>query len=241
MGVCEGVIMAADRQITQLLGVVEELEATAAKDDIERLTVKAINEKLNEFKKASLKPITKTARKLFTMSDNIGVSMGNEMYNEQGLPMGVYVDFFCRNNTFDKPHEAAVVLLAYLRKVGGNVDTILHLAGYDKSNIDALSPEMYHLSLKDNKISGGPDLAFWYGGFNDYFKPFYEKINDREKKLIFRYSLQDAAIIAKTAIDMSRFLSQYIDFKDGISDDIEMIGITPNGIQWLRKAELEIK
>jgi len=212
------------------------------KDPFEQLAIKTINEKLKAVRKSFTTPLTKTARKLFTMGDNIGVCMGQAMYNESGVPMSAFVDYFCRTHTFDKPREAAQELLNYLCEVGGNnIDTLLHLAGYNKSEPEQLTPEMYHLSLETKSFSGGSDLAFNYGGFNEYFKPFSDRINDREAKTIFKYSLQDAADIAKFAIDMSRFLSRYLDFEDGISDDIEMIAITHSGIQWLRKAELEVR
>jgi len=239
MGVAEGVIMAADRQITQRADI-GRLNMNTAGNPAEQIVTKMINEKL-AILKSFVTPLTRTARKLFTMGDNIGVSMGKSMYNESGIPMAVFVDYFCRTHTFDKPQEAAGELLKYLSNVGGNVDTLLHLAGYNRSQPEQLTPEMYHLDLEANVFSGGSDLAFNYGGFNEYFKPFSDRINDREAKTIFKYSLQDAVDIAKFAIDMSRFLSRYLDFEDAISSDIEMIAITHNGIQWLRKAGLEIR
>ena len=241
MGVAEGVIMAADRQITQIASI-DELNMNTAGNTAEQAVMEMINEKLGKLKKTFTTSLTRTARKLFTMGDNIGVSMGQAMYNENGILMSVFVDYFCRTHSFDKPREAAEELLEYLCKVGGNnVDTILHVAGYNKSEPEQLTPEMYHLDLKTKDFFGGSDLVFNYGGFNEYFKPFADRINDGEAKTILRYSLQDAVDITKFAIDMSRFLSRYLDFEDGISEDIEMIAITHNGIQWLRKAELEVK
>lgn len=186
------------------------------------------------------KPLTKTARKLFTMGDNIGIVMGQAMYTESQIPVSVFIDHFCATNTFDGPEQAAIKLLELLHRVGGNIDTYVFLAGYDKSKPDQLTPEIYHFEVNKGTLHGGSDVSFCYAGANAYFKPFSERLN-ADKLSLLNYSLQDALNICMLATDMSRGLEKYLDFNQEISDDVEIIAITPRGIQWVRKAELEVK
>jgi hypothetical protein len=81
-------------------------------------------------------------------------------------------------------------------------------------------------------------MGFIYAGSNEYFQPFADRLNIR--KTILEYSLQDAANICKPAIDMSRGLERYLDFNEAVSEDIEMIAVTIDGIKWIKKAELSI-
>jgi hypothetical protein len=185
------------------------------------------------------KPLTKSAKKLFTIGDNIGVCMGQAMYTQKRFPLDLLVGNFCKTNTFDKPKDAAEQLFEYLRSKDENLNTILHVAGYNKTNGEFPMPEIWHVDMENKKVSFFNNLGFLYGGANDYFKPFSDRINT--STALLDYSLQDAVDISKFAIDMSRSLERYLDFSELISPDIEMIAITIHGIQWVLKKELECK
>jgi len=238
MGVPSGVIMAADRQITQKAQIQTELPE--GRNDNETFilnTIARTYEPTFAMLKNYARPISRTVKKLFTIGDNIGVNMGQTLHTKEGIPVSVFMDYFCRTKSFDDPEIAAKELCNYLHGIDGNMDTIIHLAGYDKTEPDILTPEVYRISIKENTVFSMKNYGFHYAGYNDYFLQHCEKIDEN----IFKYSLQDAADICNFAITMCRTLSKYLDFNSGISDDIEMIAITHNGIQWIKKAELKLE
>ena len=233
--------MAADRIVTTSasfnLDVPAEFRSFVPENLFERLFAR--NQELFNFVRNHSEIQTKSARKLFTIGDNIGINMGQAMYTNNRVPVSVLLDWFCRSNTFDKPKEAAEKLLSYLHGVDGNMDTTLMLAGYDKSDPENLLGYVFRIDVKDNEVEPLSNLAFQYAGANDYFKQYCEKINQNTQ--LCRYTLQDAADICKLAIDTCRKFERYFDFKEAITESIEMIAITHSGIQWLRKAELEVR
>jgi hypothetical protein len=115
------------------------------------------------------------------------------------------------------------------------MDLTIHFAGYDKS-YGFFLPELYEINIlqKIFKYHGNTGIAV--AGANDYFMPFTEKI----KEQINLYNLQDAVDICCLAIDMSRRLEKHIDFRETISD-FDMVAITLDGLQWLKKAKLEVR
>jgi hypothetical protein len=182
------------------------------------------------------RPIPKTDKKLFAKVDNIGLAMGKTMHTSKKFPVNLLVSSFCKKNNFDTPKEAVEKLLEYLRSKDPEMDTIILLAGYDKTSEEFPLPEMYHISVKNNAASFYGNMGFLYAGNNDYFKPYSDRI--RQEQNILDYSLQDAVDICQLATHMSRELDRLIDFRDTVSEDIEMIAITLDGIQWIKKAEL---
>jgi len=237
MVVCEGIIMAADRQITQTASTRKLDLQMANNNTMEQQIASLFNQKLSNLDDLFKKPLTRSAKKLFTMGNNIGIAMGQTMYTRNHVSLSIYVDDFCRKHTFDKPKEAAEKLLKYLRNIDDSVDTILFLAGFD-NDPELLSGEAYYIKVKDNEYGSMKMPGFNYAGANEYFFDYSNKINAREK--ILSYTLQDAVNICKLATDICRGLERYLDFNEAISDDIEMIAITKDGIQWLKKAELTI-
>jgi len=237
MVVCEGIIMAADRQITQNASTKKIDIQTANNNFLEQQISNMINDHLKNIDGQLKKPLTRSAKKLFTMGNNIGIAKGQTMYTRNHVPLSIYVDDFCRKHTFDKPKEAAEKLLEYLRIIDNSVDTTLFLAGFD-NNPELLSGEAYYIKVKDNEYGNMKMPGFNYAGANDYFSEYSKKLSAPEN--IMNYTLQDAANICKLAIDTCRGLERYLDFNEAISDDIEMIAITKDGIQWLKKAELTI-
>jgi len=238
MVLCEGIIMSADRQITQRAST-RKIDVQMANNIIEQQISNLFNQELSNLDNLFKRPLTRTAKKLFTMGDNIGIAMGQTMFtNNNYIPVSLYVEHFCRNNNFDNPKEAAEKLLEYLRQVDSTINTTLFIAGYNKSDLDTLSGVAYYVKVKENKYGNMKMPGFNYAGANDYFSDYSNKINTCEN--ILKYTLQDAVNICKLATDICRGLERYIDFNEAISDDIEMIAITKDGIQWLKKAELAI-
>lgn len=237
MGLPAGVIMAADRQITQHAHLPEiKLEG---RNDYERFILNAVNkacEKAFSMLRRHEKPLSRTVRKLFAIGGDTGVNMGQAMPADKKTPASLFLDYFCRNNIFDKPETAAKELCAYLHGIDGGMDTVLMLAGYDKTGPAVLTPEIYRISIKNNGVKPVCNYAFHYAGYNDYFKQYCQRINDN----IFNYSLQDAADICNFAIAMRRALGKRLDFSSGVSEGIETIAVTRSGIQWVKKAGLAI-
>jgi hypothetical protein len=116
------------------------------------------------------------------------------------------------------------------------MDLYIHLAGYDKEN-DYFIPEFYEIKIAEGKCEFKGNTGFMYAGANDYFTPFTSKIANQ----IMMYSVQDAVDICCLAIEMSRKLGRYMDFTETISEDFEIIVITLDGLQWVKKAKLEVK
>ena len=218
MAVPEGVIMAADRMIVEYIG---ELGFEAP--DGFREATKDYN-----------RPLTRTAKKLFAIGGNIGGIIGQTMYTNQGLPVSMFIDHFCNNNDFDEPRQAAEKLAEYIHGIDGNMDTIMVLAGYNRNTPDVLSSESYNIVIKTKEVERLSSFGFCYAGTNSYFGPYNEKINEN----ILRYTLQDAANVCKFATDMSRGLDRYLNFKEAITEDIDMIAITRCGMQWLSGGRL---
>ena len=233
MVLCDGIVMAADRQITQSAGM-KKINPQTANNTAEQQVIELVNRKLDSINFD--KPLTRSAKKLFTIGDNVGVAQGQNMFSSKGLPINMFVDAFCRRNNFVSPKEAAEKLLEYLRTIDSTADTIFMVAGYDKSKPDVLTGDAWHINVRDNECCLMNNPGFSYAGANDYFLEFSNKINDLSK--IMNYSLQDGINICKLAIDTSRGLERYIDFNEAISDEIEMIVVTIDGIKWIKKAEL---
>jgi 20S proteasome alpha/beta subunit len=194
---------------------------------------------------------SKTIKKLFTIGDNIGVnSAGRSFYNEK-----FFIEKLSKTKSFNSPLEAAMEIKYFFsnytepvkhERHDGVCDYPLYfIAGYDKSKMKSKfdpngyqmpTPEIYHFNTKDNNIVKTCSYGFTYCGANYYFDKYVDKINEN----IYRYTLQDAVDITKFSFDISRNLQKYLDFEDRISEDIEMIAITPHGIEWIQKKELEV-
>jgi len=128
---------------------------------------------------------------------------------------------------------------------GYSTHTEIFIAGYDKRKLEKPPqmgtfnkpmPEIYFLNTQDGKITDLRNYGFWCRGANQYFDRYQEKINVN----IHSYTLQDAIDITRFAFDTSRGLGRYLDKEDLISDDMEIIAITPYGIEWVQKKELEL-
>ena len=228
-----GIVMAADRQITQF-PTKEKIESDMPN---ELFAVQHVCDLLYEKNKNFYKPLTKSARKLFTIGDNMAFSMGQELLTKDFYPVELLADQFCRKNTFDKPTDAAQSLFDFMCSKDENMNLYIHFAGYDKSNTERFTPEFYDIKISEKKCEFMGHTGFMYAGANDYFTPYTEKLANQ----IMVYTVQDAIDICQLAIDMSRRLGRYLDFKETISPDEEIVAITPNGIQWVKKSKLEAR
>jgi hypothetical protein len=72
-------------------------------------------------------------------------------------------------------------------------------------------------------------------GANEYFSQYAPLIN---KNIAF-YSLQDAVDVTVFAIDMSIKLEWFIDRGEFILPRIELLAITPSGVEWIQKKTLK--
>jgi hypothetical protein len=200
---------------------------------------------------------TELKRKIFTIGSNIGLVYGGVAGTKDGRTVEQYLERFCKTHSFTNPEEAGFELIFYMKKntelcdvsykEDSYNDTVLYIAGYDNrkkkyilnSSRDTFpKPEIYFVTIKAGQIRFSGDMGFLYAGSYAYIKPFTDKLNTTIA--IKQHSLQGAVDFSKLAFDITRGLEKHLDLKTTISDDFEMIAITPYGIQWLRKAELEI-
>jgi hypothetical protein len=198
--------------------------------------------------------VSKTIKKLFSIGDNIGVNMGGMALSSSNL----YLEHLSGTKNYDSPIEAARDIMFFFiedmekavreKKDGMSSDTEFYVAGYDKTKAgkktllnpigkwSLIDPEIYHISVQNERITSMGCFGFLFRGANSYFNYYCEKINEK----IFGYTLQDAVNITKLAFDTSRSLGKYLDGEEYISEDIEMLAITPLGIEWVQKKELEM-
>jgi hypothetical protein len=100
MAVSDGMVIAADRQITQSakiqpFGIPENLKGLLPENTLERILDKNSEavKTINPFSR----PLTKPARKLFAIGGSIGLSMGQTMYTEKSFL------WICLQAVFAKP------------------------------------------------------------------------------------------------------------------------------------------
>jgi len=186
-------------------------------------------------------------RKLFS-TGNIGLSclchFGNE---KEGMPLGESgaIAEFCKTNSFNSPKEAAEKFYQYLKddlcKKFGISIYVAHIAGYNGV------PEMYRISNleEDRKITtfGSSELKFFgnkgfmqYGCGGWYAEQYADMINSQKGlSLLNNYTLQDALDFSKLIHTMCRGLMKHLERKEEISEEIDVLALTSEGIQWLRK------
>jgi hypothetical protein len=234
MAVPDGIIMMADMQVT--LG--------AFKDDAPGVS-------------------TKYAKKLFTMGDNIAVSHASRTtgrLGKYGQDSGGLINEFCRANTFRDPQKATYALYDYIKKGGSNAhhaenlrkdyelngedEYVIFVAGYVRHEGKGLiCPSVYRISTLEEdevKIAYKGCEGFMQCGNMTHVWQYVEKIN-ADKDFLHNCTLQDAVDASKIIFDMARGLERLIDHIDTISENFEMLALTPDGVRWLRKHELEIK
>lgn len=236
------IVMAADRQICHF-PVKEKIAGRAPTPENmiylnEFLTnnVQRICDDIYEKYQNHYNVLTKSAKKLFTVNDNIAFSTGQKLYTRELCPVELLADQFCRKNTFEKPADTAKSLFDFMCSKDAAMDLTIHLAGYDK-NKELFTPEFYEINILQKTCERWGSTGLVFAGANDYFSPFVDKIANQIKL----YTVQDAVDICCFAIDMSRKLQKYVDFQEVISEDYDVLAITANGLQWVKKAKLEAR
>jgi len=186
-------------------------------------------------------PLTRSAKKLLAVGDNIGICIGAQMILPGGQPVSMALEYHLKNKKYDRPEDLAMEIFDFMLPYDREEYPIGYtfvLAGYDKT-IDAFpQPEIYFISTKYECCELKRTEGLLQVASNPYFKQFADKINNNPYYKY--YTLQDAIDISKLAVDFSRNIERYLDFKECISPKIDMIAITPHGIQWIVKTELEV-
>jgi predicted proteasome-type protease len=188
-----------------------------------------------------------TQKKLLVIGDTVAMTKGGNV-----RPLAeLYYEKLSHEKKFNSPTEAAQEIINYFsenidqyekEEDAINNETNCIIAGYDKQKINVIgggipTPEIYYASTQKNTVLNISNYRFFFRGANEYFDQYVDEINKRI--IAFNYTLQDAVNITKFAFDMSRTLGHYLDRQNSISEDIEMLSITPYGVEWVRKKELE--
>jgi hypothetical protein len=187
----------------------------------------------------SSRSISKSFEKLYSMPNNIGISMAHEWITADGKPIHPYFDYFIKHNTFSTPKDAAQSLLEYMRSIDPNLDIKFHVAGYESP--EKSEPPIacaYLVKVKDNSItlfnqpgSGG----IMYCGAANYFSFFTPIITQN----MGFYSLQDAVDVSVFAITMSAKLHRFMAMSDIIGGPIDVLVISPNSLEWVHRKTLQ--
>jgi hypothetical protein len=181
---------------------------------------------------------TRYTNKINVIGNNIAILYGNEMMTENNVSLDPVVNNFCLKNKFDNPQKAAQALLEYLRKDYSKQDVTFMIGGYVDAEIPY--PETWHINIKENQLNimtGKGQYGVVYASANDYFRNFRELIN----KNAHCFSLQDAIDITMWAFDISMKCERFIDLKRFIWAPIDVLTITQNGVEWVKRKKPEIK
>jgi len=177
--------------------------------------------------------------KIHVMRNKIAFIHGSSMGGDHDVQLNPYVDNFCLKNNYGKPKDAAEELLKYLRGKFPNHNATFMVGGYIDDE-DLPYAETFVINIKENSIeqmSGKGQYGLLFASANDYFSNFRELIN-RNIKL---FALQDAIDVTMWAFDVSMKCERFIDFKRAIWPPIDILAITPEGVQWVQKKKLEVK
>jgi len=208
---------------------------------------------------------TKFYKKLFSMNDNIGISLCGcgDYAGQKGLDLSSQVKEFCRKKSFDNPREAAEALLDYILygdnkcdyhdrqhyySAYGEPEFVVHVAGYWKHKENGLmQPSVYAICTVPSLLQEGwqrigyaGSTGLWQCGNMRQIKHYVGMINN-DKDFIGHCTLQDAVNAVLHIFDAARGFEWMIDHIETMSEDFEMLALTKDGIKWLRKHELEVK
>ena len=141
-------------------------------------------------------------------------------------------------------------------ELDGFPEYVIHVAGYySKDKLAELkaqypnvsnSPCVYILNTtKDKDISPHligcqPTPTFIQCGNMIHVHQYVKQISS-DKEFMDQCNLQDAVDTSKAIFDVARILERTVDHITTISEEFEMLVITENGIQWLKKHELEVR
>jgi hypothetical protein len=193
--------------------------------------------------KSGERPLFK--RKLFT-TGNIGVCFLSHYCTKDPF---LSIEQFCEHKHFNGPMEAAEGIHKHIRTdLTESVGTmcVIQIAGYNKSDN---KPAVYTIDYRQGEEIIGKfgnetckyrgDRGFFHFGCADgYIEQYAEMINKSE--FIRICSLQEAADWSVLMHSFGKGMIRYMSLRDDISDEIDVIAITPEGIRWLRKPELEV-
>lgn len=189
-------------------------------------------------------------KKLFTMGDNIGLSILCH-YASNDIDLYHELANYCRNYSFNNVREAFETLWEWfipnLYKYCNGSTYIMHIAGYDK--IKTISgrmytepePKMYCITNYKTDQEGVlvPRERFMcHGCGSDSVKQYGDMVN---RVIDYNdYSLQDAVDFSKLIHTMGREYMRFMCRMDAISEDIDMIAVTPDGIQQIKRYEMKL-
>jgi len=181
--------------------------------------------------------ISRSYRKLFNIG-NIGISCVSSIQ----INSDIDINSFCRINNFNSVKETADSLIYYIQH--SKDEYVFHVSGYNNDK-----PEVYRIStLKEdliinkmgfnNKLKSFNDKCFIHQGSSPYSKEYVDIINSKPE-LLDLYTLQDAVNVSKLIFDIGKGLDWYLHHAE-LMADLEMLAITPNGLKYLIKKELEV-
>lgn len=177
--------------------------------------------------------------KINVMKNNkIAMMHGSGMTTNKGIDLDPYIENFCLKNDFDNPQEAARASLDYLRKDFSDQEAYFMLGGFNHEN--EIYPETWYIDIKGNKatkMTGKGQYGMVFASANDYFSNFRELVN----KNAHAFALQDAVDVTMWAFDISMKCERFIDLKRIIWPPIDVLTITPRGVEWVQRKKPEIK
>jgi hypothetical protein len=230
----DGIVMAADSASSRI--TMMDL-ISLSKGDIEKAVVNTFEKTYDHDPKNIInKKITsRSIQKLHAMNGNsIAISSGHQTVTQQGKTVASCVDLFCQSNSFCNPQEAALALLNTIHYIDPTCRAQFHVCGYNLTNS---FPEFYFVDVAANNImpicKDGISGIFFCGS-NDFFSS-YKNLIDLQ---LPTYSLQDAIDVTLFSIDLSIKLDRFISREENISPPIDLLVITPSGIEWIQKKKL---
>ena len=180
--------------------------------------------------------VSRSIQKLHTIGNNIGVSESHQWTLEYGKSIKPYLSKFYNDNNFSTPIEAAEALMKYVQSIDSTIDARFNIAGYEPQGNGLPVPMAYVVEPKTNEITrlNEPGLCgiMWLG-VSDWFAAHIQKIN------LGLFSMQDAIDISTFIIDGAIKLNRFQGEREGVCLPIDVLAITQNGIEWVKKKSLK--
>jgi hypothetical protein len=176
---------------------------------------------------------------LYVTPHNIGISWGNASHL-RGVFATYYLGIFLANLDIEKhktPLQIARSLTEYIRSIDPETDAQFHVAGYDLTDRLHPIPQLYKVTMKENKIelsnedSMIPTLI--YAGAVDYIQSFLPFMVDNFKN----FSIQDVIDLSVFLIKTTQNLLRFQGIAEIVGGPIDVLVIRPNGSKWINHKE----
>ena len=183
-----------------------------------------------------------TCQKIHVTKNNIGISSyGAHNVTKHSTVEDCMYDFLWELDTekHKTPYEVAHHLLAFFRNLNPSLDTLFHVGGYDMADPKKPNPMLYEVLTANNSCNKVNCHEKFQGASFCSMMDFTEKIYATVGSEYRHFNLRDAIEFAKFASEATRQMMRFARKGQGISEEVDLLVIKPDGVTWLtNKAEV---